>query len=384
MGTADADGRAGASPRTPSRNPAPPPLLVALPRVARRLPRSVPTLPLPHDLRRPRSGDRGGGGRRDGSFARAPRRVPGAPPPSRVALGSAAFALLGARFLAWFLAARSTVRERGAAWVLFSTLRSLPGSAASSSAAPRTHRGDGRGHAREARVGAAQARGSAGDGARRRVRPREREAQAREGLGVRVERRSLHDVRRGVCRIGSTSTSSARCTRCTRTRTRSTRTPSPRSRGWRRRSSPDRADARRRRARGGGEDGAVVVVREANPASSSSDGSDDRSGVCGLTTSGGTESILTAIRATRDYMRETRGITKPEMIAATSAHAAVYKAAGYRDPPVDRAGGRALPHGRRRDATAHHAEHDPALRLRAGVPARRDGSGGGAGGARAS
>jgi sphinganine-1-phosphate aldolase len=54
-----------------------------------------------------------------------------------------------------------------------------------------------------------------------------------------------------------------------------------------------------------------------------------RSGVCGLTTSGGTESILTAIRATRDYMRETRGITKPEMIAATSAHAAVYKAAEY-------------------------------------------------------
>ena len=49
--------------------------------------------------------------------------------------------------------------------------------------------------------------------------------------------------------------------------------------------------------------------------------------VCGLMTSGGTESILTAIRATRDYMRETRGIRKPEMIVAYSAHAAVYKAA---------------------------------------------------------
>ena len=47
--------------------------------------------------------------------------------------------------------------------------------------------------------------------------------------------------------------------------------------------------------------------------------------VCGLMTSGGTESILTALRATRDYMRATRGISRPEMIVAVSAHAAVYK-----------------------------------------------------------
>ena len=47
-----------------------------------------------------------------------------------------------------------------------------------------------------------------------------------------------------------------------------------------------------------------------------------------LMTSGGTESILTALRATRDYMRTTKGITRPEMIVAVSAHAAVYKAAG--------------------------------------------------------
>ena len=53
--------------------------------------------------------------------------------------------------------------------------------------------------------------------------------------------------------------------------------------------------------------------------------------VCGLMTSGGTESILTAIRASRDYMRATRGITQPEMIVAISAHAAVYKAAEYFD-----------------------------------------------------
>ena len=51
--------------------------------------------------------------------------------------------------------------------------------------------------------------------------------------------------------------------------------------------------------------------------------------VCGLMTSGGTESILTAIRATRDYMRVTRHIRRPEMIVAVSAHAAVYKAAEY-------------------------------------------------------
>ncbi len=53
--------------------------------------------------------------------------------------------------------------------------------------------------------------------------------------------------------------------------------------------------------------------------------------VCGLMTSGGTESILTAIRATRDYMRHVRSITKPELIVADSAHAAVYKAAEYFD-----------------------------------------------------
>jgi sphinganine-1-phosphate aldolase len=60
--------------------------------------------------------------------------------------------------------------------------------------------------------------------------------------------------------------------------------------------------------------------------------------VCGLMTSGGTESILTAIRATRDYMRETRGIRKPEMIVAYSAHAAVYKAAEYFDITLVRVG----------------------------------------------
>lgn len=48
--------------------------------------------------------------------------------------------------------------------------------------------------------------------------------------------------------------------------------------------------------------------------------------VCGCTTSGGTESIILAIKAHRDYYRENHGISCPEMIACTSAHAAVDKA----------------------------------------------------------
>ena len=46
-------------------------------------------------------------------------------------------------------------------------------------------------------------------------------------------------------------------------------------------------------------------------------------------TSGGTESILSAVKASRDYMRAQRGIRHPEMIIANSAHAAFYKAAEF-------------------------------------------------------
>lgn len=35
--------------------------------------------------------------------------------------------------------------------------------------------------------------------------------------------------------------------------------------------------------------------------------------VCGNMTSGGTESILLAVKSSRDYMRVKKGITKPEM-----------------------------------------------------------------------
>jgi sphinganine-1-phosphate aldolase len=58
-------------------------------------------------------------------------------------------------------------------------------------------------------------------------------------------------------------------------------------------------------------------------------GAQDGDDVCGNMTSGGTESILSAIRTARDFMHFKRGITRPEMIVATSAHAAVYKAAEY-------------------------------------------------------
>jgi sphinganine-1-phosphate aldolase len=68
------------------------------------------------------------------------------------------------------------------------------------------------------------------------------------------------------------------------------------------------------------------------------------SNVCGCTTSvsyrfvivfdadifvwlkGGTESIILAIKAHRDYYRDYYGITEPELIACVSAHAAVDKA----------------------------------------------------------
>ncbi|CAL4950848.1 unnamed protein product [Urochloa decumbens] len=51
--------------------------------------------------------------------------------------------------------------------------------------------------------------------------------------------------------------------------------------------------------------------------------------ICGNMTSGGTESILLAVKTSRDYMRSKKGITKPEMIIAESAHSAYDKAAEY-------------------------------------------------------
>jgi len=52
-------------------------------------------------------------------------------------------------------------------------------------------------------------------------------------------------------------------------------------------------------------------------------------GVCGTLTSGGTESILLAMKTYRDWGREHKGITRPEMVAPVTAHAAFDKAAQY-------------------------------------------------------
>lgn len=52
-------------------------------------------------------------------------------------------------------------------------------------------------------------------------------------------------------------------------------------------------------------------------------------GVHGTVTSGGTESILLAMKAYRDWGREKKGITRPEMILPLTAHAAFDKACQY-------------------------------------------------------
>ena len=58
---------------------------------------------------------------------------------------------------------------------------------------------------------------------------------------------------------------------------------------------------------------------------------DERTGVRGYLTSGGTESLLQATRTARDWGRAARGIDRPNMVLATSAHAAFEKAAHWFD-----------------------------------------------------
>ncbi len=57
----------------------------------------------------------------------------------------------------------------------------------------------------------------------------------------------------------------------------------------------------------------------------------ERASVRGYLTSGGTESLLQAVRTARDWGRAERGIERPNMVLATSAHAAFEKAAHYFD-----------------------------------------------------
>lgn len=51
--------------------------------------------------------------------------------------------------------------------------------------------------------------------------------------------------------------------------------------------------------------------------------------VCGVVTSGGTESCLLAAKTYRDLARKTRGVTRPQMVLPVTAHVAWFKAAEY-------------------------------------------------------
>jgi glutamate/tyrosine decarboxylase-like PLP-dependent enzyme len=51
--------------------------------------------------------------------------------------------------------------------------------------------------------------------------------------------------------------------------------------------------------------------------------------ICGVVSSGGTESILLAMKTYRDWARDRKGITRPEMVVPITAHAAFDKAAQY-------------------------------------------------------
>jgi len=51
--------------------------------------------------------------------------------------------------------------------------------------------------------------------------------------------------------------------------------------------------------------------------------------ICGSVSSGGTESIMLAMKTYRDWAHATKGITRPEMVAPSSAHPAFDKAAHY-------------------------------------------------------
>ena len=51
-------------------------------------------------------------------------------------------------------------------------------------------------------------------------------------------------------------------------------------------------------------------------------------------TSGGTESIILAIKAYRDYAREVKGISDPNIVVPITAHAAFDKGAAMLDMPI--------------------------------------------------
>jgi sphinganine-1-phosphate aldolase len=54
-------------------------------------------------------------------------------------------------------------------------------------------------------------------------------------------------------------------------------------------------------------------------------------GACGSLTSGGTESIILAIRAHKEWARDVKGITDPHIVLPYTAHCAFDKACEYFD-----------------------------------------------------
>ena len=83
-------------------------------------------------------------------------------------------------------------------------------------------------------------------------------------------------------------------------------------------------------------------------------GSNDKS--AGFFTSGGTESLLMAVKAARDRARAERGIETPNMVLPTSAHAAFEKAAAYFNVESRRVSVR---DDWRADVVAMHSKVDP-------------------------
>lgn len=71
---------------------------------------------------------------------------------------------------------------------------------------------------------------------------------------------------------------------------------------------------------------AEIVAMTAEMLGAGRNGAD---GVCGTVSSGGTESILLAMKTYRDWARDRHGITEPEMIVPVTVHAAFDKAAQY-------------------------------------------------------
>ncbi|HSP78986.1 MAG TPA: aminotransferase class V-fold PLP-dependent enzyme, partial [Myxococcaceae bacterium] len=71
----------------------------------------------------------------------------------------------------------------------------------------------------------------------------------------------------------------------------------------------------------------VAMTADLLGAAQANAGRPEEEHVCGSVSSGGTESILLAMKTYRDWARDTRGITRPEVVAPVSAHPAFDKAA---------------------------------------------------------